>query len=66
MADYLEYNIQFEDIEVQDLPPVGEVVIFVETKRETFIVGRMSGILKAASLGEFWDIKLARKFAEVL
>ena len=66
MADYLEYNIKFEDIEIQDLLPIGEVVIFKETQGESFIVGKMSGILKAASLGEFWDIKLARKFAEVL
>lgn len=66
MADYLEYNIKFEDIQVQDMPPIGEVVIFRETKGESFIVGKMVGILKAASLAEFWDVKLARKFADVL
>ena len=65
MAEYLEYNIEFDQIQEQDMPENGMIYIYKEYDRkdiEWWIVSKFGGI----KLGKFWDIDFARIFAETL
>lgn len=64
MAEYLEYDCEFDDIQEQDKPEKEMIYIrkSIIDDVEWWIVSEYGGW----NLGRFWEIEMARIFAEAL